>query len=474
VSFQPQIRIVGDGVAAWLVAAVLVGRLGRGDSIRVVRAGDGGHGLGPFGDGLLALPDWQLTPIAQALPLELLHRHAAANPVLGIAYSGWGPGGAPWFLPFGECGAPIGSVPFAQVAARARLAGRRVRLADYSLAALAAQAERFALPVDDARSPRSALAFAAHLEAGGLAALLKAFATQHGVAEESAPLRAALPGPMGLSGLALQDGRTLTGDLFVDACGKLGGGGDWQSWGELFACDAVTVRAEPERAPAPYALMAASDTGWTATVPVAGRRHVTRLIATGGGALPDGAVRFVPGVAEQPWLGNRVAIGAGALLLEPLFGTALLTATTAAERLAALLPHEPSCRIEAREYNRQSLLEAERLRDLVLAMWRTNGRTGEPLWDVARAGSMPEPLSRKLALYAARGAVPIEDGDLFEEADWALVLDGQGVHPRRVDPVAAAVPPEAIDAHLSRLRERLIAEVRGMPKHADFGPARRV
>jgi tryptophan halogenase len=468
VSFVPRILVVGDGVAAWLVAAVLAGRLGRGDSIRVVRTGDGGHGLGPFGDGLLGLPEWQLTALAEALPPELLRRHAAANPVLGIAYAGWGSGGAPWFLPFGDCGAPLGSAGFPQVATRARLAGHRVRLADYALAALAAQAERFALPSDDPRSPCSSLAYAATLEAGGLATLLKALALRRGVIEVPAPMRGKVPGPHGLAGLVLEDGREIGGDLFVDAGGVASPDGGWESWSGRFACDAVRLRVEPEPVPAPYALMAAGDRGWTATVPVAGRRHVTDLVATGGGALPDGAVRFDPGMAAAPWQGNQVAIGASALLLEPLFGTAMLTATTAAERLAGLLPHAPGSGIEAREYNRQARLEAERLRDLVQAPWRTNGRSGQPLWDRARTAPVSDELRRKLALYAARGVVPVEDGELFEATDWALLLDGQGIHPRRCDPVAAALPTEAVVAHLERLRARLIAEVRSMPSHAAF------
>lgn len=463
----PQIVVAGDGVAAWLAAAVLAQRLGRGNNIRIVGDG-GGHGLGPFGDGLVGLPEWQQTALAQALPADLLQRHAALNPVLGIAYAGWAAAGTTWFLPFGDCGAPLGTVPFPLLAARARLAGRRIRLADYALASLAAQAERFALPADDPRSPRSMLAYAAHMEADGLAAVLRAFARSLGVSEVAAPMRAPVQGPHGLSALALADGGQCAGDLFVDACGRLGGAKSWESWGHYFACDAVRQRIEPEPAPAPYALMTATDGGWTASVPVAGRRHVTELLATADGALPAGAVRFDPGALAQPWSGNVVAIGAAALLVEPLFGTALLTATTAVERLAGLLPHKAGSPVEAAEYNRQTQLEAAALRDLVLAPWRTNGRQGLPIWDAERAAPVPEGLARKLALYASRGSVRIEDGELFEASDWALLLDGQGVHPRRVDATTLAPSMEQVDAHLTRLRARLIDEVRGMPAHSAF------
>jgi tryptophan halogenase len=471
VSFVPRIVVVGDGVAAWLAAFALAQRLGARGSVQVVPIGYGSHGLGPFGNGLVGLPEWQLTAMAQALPAGLLQRHAAMNPVLGIAYSGWGPGGAPWFLPFGECGAPIGSVPFTQLAIRGRLAGRRVRLADFSLAALAAQAERFDLPAADPRSPRSTLAFAAHLEADGLAAVLKAAALRLGVVESAAPLEGAVEAPHGVSALRLADGVSLPGDLFVDACGALRRGAGWESWGALFPCDAALCRVETAPTPAPYALMTATEAGWTASVPVAGFRHETMLLATGGGSLPDGAARFVPGMARKPWRGNVVAIGAAALLLEPLLGTGLLSTTTAVERLAGLLPHAPESRVEAAEYNRLTRLEAEGLRDMLLAFWRTNGRVGEPLWDKARAEPVPEELARKLSLYAARGVMPIEDGELFEAADWAMLLDGQGMQPHRCSPMAGAIEMAAIDAHLARLRERLIADLRQMPPHSAFLPA---
>jgi len=56
---------------------------------------------------------------------------------------------------------------------------------------------------------------------------------------------------------------------------------------------------------------------------------------------------------------------------------------------------------------------------------------------------------------------------LFESDEWVSLLDGQGIHPRRHSPLASAHPIEAIDAHLARIRARLIDEVREIPTHAE-------
>lgn len=466
----PRIVIVGDGLVGWLAAAMLGERL-RGD-ITLVPTEVTDHGLGPFGDAIVALPEWQAKPIARALPQDWLLRNAAQSHALGMAFTGWASGGAAWFLPFGDCGAPVGHADFRHLATRARLEGHAVRLADYSLAALAAQAERFAFPDEDPRSPRSTLAFAAHLDADGLSRGLRALAIRAGVRVAEAPLRTALTAGSGIEALMLVDGSRQEGDLFIDATGSsalLAGealGVRWQSWKRWLPCDAaLSRRVDDDVAPPPYSLSSAHDRGWMRTVPLRGGRVVTDIFAAGADALPEGAVRFESGVRERPWVANCVAVGAAAMLVEPLLGTPLLTATTAIERLMNLLPSRPDCHAEAAEYNRLMLSEAERLRDAVLALWKTNGRVGEPLWDGVRNRDVPEALSRKLASYVSRGYIPLEDEELFEAQVWVSILDGQGVHPRRHDPQASAIPMEQLLGHFAKVRQRLIDEVRAMPSH---------
>lgn len=462
-----RIAIVGNGLTAQLAAVRLAQALGQGETIVRVATAVRDHGLGPFGDGLVALPDWHHGAVGERLRRAPAPAHQSFS--FGIAFEGFAQAGQSWLLPFGETGAPIGTVAFHQLAARLRAVGRTVRLADYSLAAMAAQAERFALPSDDPRSPLATLGFATHLSADALSSLLTKQADSAGCRSAPAPLREIEVADDRIASLTLADGSAVDADLYVDCTGDaalLIGDAlhrPFESWKRWLPCDRVAVRIEQEdRLPPPYAWHSAHDRGWTTVTPLAGMRATaTASVAD----LPD-ARRFENGTRRSAWHGNCVAIGASAGVIEPLFGTPLLSATRALDRLAALLPHAPQSTVEAREFNRLTSSEADRIRDIVIALYKTNCRVGEPLWDQARAMDVPDALARKLDLYNSRGIVPIDDDESFDSPDWIALFDGQGIRPRRIDPLAAAIADADILAHFARLREVLIDAVRGMPPHA--------
>ena len=108
----------------------------------------------------------------------------------------------------------------------------------------------------------------------------------------------------------------------------------------------------------------------------------------------------------------------------------------------------------AREYNRETTNELERYRDFVALRISLNERHGEQLWDLMRSKQTPPELSRKKELYASRGIVPMVDGDLFDEADWALIFDEHCIVPRRHDILADVIGVEQATALLDRIRRK--------------------
>jgi tryptophan halogenase len=136
----------------------------------------------------------------------------------------------------------------------------------------------------------------------------------------------------------------------------------------------------------------------------------------------------------------------------------------AIRRLIGLFPNNAEGP-EAGEYNRLTASEADRVRDFVIAHYKTNGRSGEPFWDAARAMPVPEELQYKLDLYASRGRMPIYDDEMFDRAEWIAALDGQGLHPRRYDALAETIPETAIIQHVTRVRELIVDAARAMPNH---------
>ena len=187
---------------------------------------------------------------------------------------------------------------------------------------------------------------------------------------------------------------------------------------------------------------------------------VTVYTASGAGTP------YVNGMRRAAWSGNRVAVGGAAAIVDPVLGTALLLAHDDIARLIALLPHDPAdTRVEAAEFNRRTRTRAEAARDAAVALWATNARTGQPLWDRAREHAPPA-LAHRIALYRSHGHVPVVEHDPLSRADWATLFDGQGLRQRRLDPQAAAIPQAEAEAHLARIHARLTAAARTMPPHA--------
>jgi tryptophan halogenase len=81
---------------------------------------------------------------------------------------------------------------------------------------------------------------------------------------------------------------------------------------------------------------------------------------------------------------------------------------------------------------------------------------------------LPDTLKEKLALWSNHGRVFRVDDELFGEASWAAVLEGQGIHPRGYDPLADAYPGAKLREVLPRIRAAIARGASAMPAHGRF------
>lgn len=490
----PQIRklvIVGGGVDGWMTAAALSRATAGLISITLVEDGQPAEGLAPFGPAEASLPSLRHYHKLLQANEALLTGAGSASFGLGIVFSGWGDPDRSYIQPFGEVGAAIGPVAFHQLAARLRAEGREVRLADYSLAALCAQAGRFAHPATDERSVLATYDYGLHIDRLGYARALRSVAERLGALTIAGSVRSVERGEGGeIAALLLDDGRRIEGDFFADCSGpsaRLIGqelGSRFASWSQWLPCDSVLSAECPgPDVPDLYTHAAAHPAGWRRTVPLQNRRgesfvycsdHLGDEAAEGTFLNAAGASaglahsRFRSGRRERAWIGNCVAIGAAAGVLEPLDSTSLHLVQQGIARLIALFPGAPHAPREAAEYNRLTGLALERARDLAILHYKANGRRGEPLWDRCREMEVPESLGRKIELYRSRGRIPLYDEELFEEREWVTIFDGQGIRPRRYDPLADGIPADQLERHLARLREIMIGAAKSMPPHGEY------
>lgn len=477
-NWQRRVVILGDGVAGSMTAAALARSLSPARyDIRLVATGAPDDSVGAFGPTETAPPSLSEFHLSLGLDENALLRETSGSFALGVAYSGWSDASPTYFTGFGEAGAPLDGIPFHQLAARLRASGRTLRLADYSLTALAAQMGRFARPADDPRSVLSSYGYGLHLPRDAYARALAGAAETRGVRRVGEAFQAAeLDESGGVAALRLERGTRVEGDFFVDCSGPralligqaLGTG--FESWRSWLPCDRAIETFSPSAVPpSPYSHFEAHTAGWRRTVPV--QDGVAQAFVYASEWMTESelpAVEFEAGRRSSAWKRNCVGLGAAAATLEPFDSIPMLLVQAGLRRLLKLFPTGTDCAAEAAEYNRQSSDELERLRDYVILRYKTNGCRGQPFWDRQREMPVPAPLSRKLALYRSRGRISLEDGDRFEEADWATLLDDQGIRQRRYDVRAEAVPMERLERHLGRLREVMIEAAATLPLHRDY------
>ena len=486
--------IAGGGLTAWMAAAALARSLSPGGYAIIVVGADGAEDtLEPFGVADATLPWVERHHAALRLDEERIVAETGGTFTFGVALSGWSGPGSSWFQPFAALGAALGPVPFLHLALKLRSAGATVRLADFALAALAAQAGRFERPGTDPRSVLSTCSYGLHLDVGALVAQSRAEAEQAGVGVVRGLLGRVEREPTGMiTALTTADGTRVDGDLFFDCTGVEGrligeaAEAGWEDWSRWLPGDRViSAVAESAAAPAPYSHVEAHRAGWVRLLPLQGRGVLTGLVQAGamddqqalarlrgmagGGELRDVQARYVRfGRRREPWHRNCVALGTAAGLIDPVVMSNLQLLRLGLDRLLGLLPGDPAAGAEAAEYNRRVTAQLDHARDFALAHYKLNGRAGEAFWDACRAMPVPDSLDYKLRLFESRGRVALYDEEPVGELSWINLLDEQGLRPRRYSPLADGFSTADLQAHLQRVRKVMLEAVGRMPTHAEY------
>ena len=403
---------------------------------------------------------------------------------LGTRFSGWAEGLPDYVHAYGGYGHAIGPAAFYLHWLRASRAGHPAPFDAFSPAAQAARAGRF-LP------PGPGMAFADHeygltLDLDRHRAMMRAFALHVGVREIVGEVAAVARDDRGfLSALTLKDGETRTADLFVDATGptaRLRGAIDeaWQDWRDWLPGDRVLLGTRHAgEGPPVLTPVTAHAAGWHwesgeqvglvyAAAYLSDDEAAAMLARHGTSPTPPIAVR--PGTRPEAWRANCVAIGDAATQVEPLEWCNLHLALSAIDRLITMLPDTEMAPVEAADFNRQTLAEAERVRDFLAAHYRT-ARRPEPMWRALADVTPPAGLAHMLTQFAERGRLPFHEEETFTRDSWAAILLGQGFLPRRIDPLVEGVPLADVRGAMDRMTDAIAATLPRLPAHAEWRAA---
>jgi tryptophan halogenase len=485
------IAIVGGGTAGWMAAATLARVLTNAYSkVTVIESPE----IGTVGVGEATIPPIRTFNTLLGIDENEVMRKTHGTFKLGIEFQDWGQLGNRYLHPFGKYGMAIDQVSLHHYWLRLRAAGSDASLLDYSLSGTAARLGKFIRPADNPRLILSSLSYALHFDASLYAAFLREYAMARGVQRlERKVVRVELRGEDGfIRALHLDDGQEVEADLFIDCSGFRGllieqalhtGYEDWTPW---LPCDrAVAVPCASAGVLTPYTRSTARAAGWQWRIPLQHRigngyvycsRYLsddeaaaTLMANLDGEALAEPRfLRFTTGRRKKFWNKNCIALGLASGFLEPLESTSIHLIQSGVTQLAAIFPDRSFDPLDIEEYNRLQLDEFDRVRDFVILHYKATSRDDSELWRQCRSMEVPEALKYRTELFQASGRVSFHDRDLFVEPNWLSVFIGQGIVPRRYDPLADRRSSDSVRDELSRLKGLIRQTADAMPAHAEF------
>jgi tryptophan halogenase len=485
-----RIVIVGGGTAGWMAAAALARMCATGTSVTLVESEE----IGTIGVGEATIPPIRTFNAMVGIDEVEFVRRTEATFKLGIEFVDWIRLGQRYMHPFGQFGADMEGVSFHQFWLKGRAAGERQDFENFNLCAVAARLGRFQRPSPDLKSVLSTYKYAFHFDASLYAAFLRDHATARGVIRrEGRIVDVALCEADGfVEALTLESGERIGGDLFIDCSGFRGLligqalGVGYQDWSRWLPCDrAVAVPASATEPPLPYTRATALAAGWQWRIPLRHRvgtgyvyssAHIsddeaaaTALAKLAGEPLGEPRfLRFTAGRRDKAWDRNVVALGLASGFLEPLESTSIHFVQAGISKLLALFPDLRFDPVLAEEYNRLSALQLEQVRDFIILHYKATERRDSEFWRAAADMAVPDSLARKIALFRENGRVFRHEDELFSETSWLAVLLGQGIMPRRWDPLADALPESEVRETLGRMAPFIRRAAESMPAHQDY------
>lgn len=271
--------------------------------------------------------------------------------------------------------------------------------------------------------------YAFHFENKKLVSALERCALDAGVEILDGKMVSAERGPAGVSAILLEDGRRLTGDLFVDCSGfrseLLGRTLEepYLSYDKTLFCDRAIVAgyARTDEPILAYTRVETMEAGWAWQIEH--ETYINRGYVYSSQAISDDdaaeeflrknpkikttprSVKFRSGRYQRMWVDNVVALGNSGGFVEPLEATALMVVCSNAAALTECMKHtamEPTASMRD-VYNAVAGDRWDDIRDFLALHYITNTRIDNPFWRHCREDTEADKLREILRFYRENG-----------------------------------------------------------------------
>jgi tryptophan halogenase len=435
--------IVGAGSAGWLTALVLSVYCPF-LKVRLVQP----RVNKTIGVGESTQPDFPQRLAAAHVDFAEFFRECDVTMKCGIFYRDWNVLGDHYWHPFSKM---VDSGPYTAAHHYQQLIGENPSAYSHENYYAAVHTSYETCVKKNLVAPEAALAF--HVDAAKLAIYLRKHLTAVEVVESDRIDVLVADGKV--SGLALDDGKTVAGDLYVDCTGFARA-----VFRKIASPKKLPYEANVNRAVAgavpyadnpadlhPYTRAHAHEHGWTWSIPLQ-TRIGSGYVYHGDFCSREQAeknfrqywgeertrnvevrhISFDSDSLSESWVGNVVAIGLSAGFVEPLEATGLNWTISAADLLSRSIGAQYFDEDVRARYNALMQGYIHDVQDFVDAHYKLSSRRDSEFWRYQTSRPFPERLNHRLAVYAAE--MPNDTNRVksfawaFNEVSWLDILNG--------------------------------------------------
>ena len=278
-------------------------------------------------------------------------------------------------------------------------------------------------------SENSKINYAYHFDAALYARYLRSRSEARGVRRVEGKISQVVQQPQSgdIEALVLASGERIDGDFFIDCTGfrallieqaLKAGFDDWGHWLRNDSALALQTDYPLDNIP-PYTRAIAHDAGWQWKIPLQHRQGTGHVYSTAyttddearevllGNLEGDIRVelrllKFRTGRRRKVWVKNCVAVGLAGGFVEPLESTSIHLIQSGITRLLRLFPFDGCTESIARQYNQESQVEYERIRDFIVLHYKVTERDDTAYWRDCRNMSVPDTLAHGSSCSAKR------------------------------------------------------------------------
>ena len=479
-----KVVVAGGGTAGWMAAAGLAKLLGKTIDITLVESDE----IGTVGVGEATIPT--LLTLHQLLKVKEQDFVKAVQGTfkLGISFENWREVGESYIHSFGWTGKDSWAAGFQHFWLKGKKMGISEEFGEYCKEWAAARHSRFAV------LPNQGLNYAYHFDASRYATFLRGIAEENGAKRQEGKIEAVRQDPASgfVTGLQLQSGEVVDGDLFVDCTGFRGLliekalGVGYDDFGQWLPCDrAVALQTEAVASPLPYTRSIAREAGWQWRIPLQHRvgngvvfssehwaddQAINCLLSNveGSRLTEPRVIRFRAGQRRLHWHKNCVAMGLASGFIEPLESTSIHLIQRSLIRLLQMFPYDGVRQPDVDEFNNQMRFEIDNVRDFIILHYHVTDREDTPFWRQCRSMDIPDSLKHRIELFRQAGRVFKLPTELFGENSWIQVMLGQGITPEQYHPIVNMMSDEELTQFLTGIHGSVRQLVGQLPEHQRF------